>query len=122
MCAAGRHRGSDDNGVHIDGAAGLGMQRLSIIDVSGGHQPIFNEDRSCHRVNGEIWPPRRVPRVDSAGTVTRRAATPKPSCTRTRNTARSASRTCGMFAIAIWDAKRRRLFLARDRMERSPLL
>src|SRR5438105_9283751 len=56
MCDAIRHRGPDDEGVHVDGPVGLGMRRLSIIDLAGGHQPIFNEDRSAVIVfNGEIY-------------------------------------------------------------------
>jgi asparagine synthase (glutamine-hydrolysing) len=56
MCAAIEHRGPDDSGVYVDGPAALGMRRLSIIDVAGGHQPIFNEDRTCAIVqNGEIY-------------------------------------------------------------------
>src|SRR2546429_8287492 len=56
MCDAIGHRGADDEGVHVDGPVGLGMRRLSIIDLAGGHQPIFNEDRSAVIVfNGEIY-------------------------------------------------------------------
>src|SRR2546425_12994304 len=56
MCAAVRHRGPDDEGVYVEGAVGLGMRRLSIIDLAGGRQPIFNEDRSKVIVfNGEIY-------------------------------------------------------------------
>jgi asparagine synthase (glutamine-hydrolysing) len=124
MCGALHHRGPDDNGVHIDGAAGIGMQRLSIIDVAGGHQPIFNEDRSCVIVqNGEIYN-----HLDVRKELERRGH---------RYQTRSDTETIlhayeeygtkcvthlrGMFAIAIWDARRRRLFLARDRMGKKPL-
>jgi asparagine synthase (glutamine-hydrolysing) len=63
MCDAIRHRGPDDEGFFVDGAVGLGMRRLSIIDVAGGHQPIFNEDRTCTIVyNGEIYNHRDVRR------------------------------------------------------------
>src|SRR5688572_3505236 len=56
MCDAIRHRGPDDEGVHVDGRVGLGMRRLSIIDLAGGHQPVFNEDGSVAIVyNGEIY-------------------------------------------------------------------
>src|SRR5687767_11318242 len=56
MCDAIAHRGPDDEGIFADGGVGLGMRRLSIIDVAGGHQPVFNEDRSCAIVfNGEIY-------------------------------------------------------------------
>src|SRR5262245_20933287 len=51
-----RHRGPDDSGLFSDGDAGLGFRRLSIIDVAGGHQPIFNEDESVAIIlNGEIY-------------------------------------------------------------------
>src|SRR6266849_8433918 len=51
-----RHRGPDDDGFFVEGATGLGMRRLSIIDLAGGKQPIFNEDRSKVIVfNGEIY-------------------------------------------------------------------
>src|SRR5579863_5777203 len=56
MCDQIRHRGPDDEGFHIDGACAIGMRRLSIIDVSTGHQPISNEDGSVWIVfNGEIY-------------------------------------------------------------------
>src|SRR5579864_6477831 len=56
MCAQIRHRGPDDEGFHIDGGCGIGMRRLSIIDLSTGHQPISNEDGSVWVVfNGEIY-------------------------------------------------------------------
>src|SRR5439155_1501673 len=56
MCSALQHRGPDDEGLYVCGAVGLGMRRLSIIDLSGGHQPIFNEDGSKAIVfNGEIY-------------------------------------------------------------------
>src|ERR1700741_2142361 len=56
MCTAQRHRGPDDEGLYVQGAVGLGMRRLSIIDLSGGQQPIVNEDGSKVIVfNGEIY-------------------------------------------------------------------
>ncbi|MGH9790346.1 MAG: asparagine synthase (glutamine-hydrolyzing), partial [Candidatus Acidiferrales bacterium] len=56
MCRTLVHRGPDDEGVYVNGAVGLGMRRLSIIDVAGGHQPIHNEDRNVWVVlNGEIY-------------------------------------------------------------------
>src|SRR5207247_11104509 len=56
MCGAIKHRGPDDEGICLQGAAGLGMRRLSIIDLSGSRQPIFNEDGSKVIVfNGEIY-------------------------------------------------------------------
>src|SRR5690348_3670002 len=56
MCQAIVHRGPDDEGIYAQDQVGLGMRRLSIIDIAGGHQPIFNEDRSVAIVfNGEIY-------------------------------------------------------------------
>src|SRR5579862_3303822 len=56
MCDQIRHRGLDDECVHLDGSCALGMRRLSIIDLASGHQPIANEDRSVWVVfNGEIY-------------------------------------------------------------------
>ena len=56
MCQTIVHRGPDDEGIYANGCAGLGMRRLSIIDLSSGHQPIHNEDRSIWVVfNGEIY-------------------------------------------------------------------
>src|SRR3984885_7372590 len=56
MCDQIRHRGPDDEGFHVDGGCGIGMRRLSIIDLSTGHQPISNEDGSVWGVfNGEIY-------------------------------------------------------------------
>ena len=56
MCDAIRHRGPDDWGTFVEGGVGLGMRRLSIIDLAGGHQPITNEDGSVLVVfNGEIY-------------------------------------------------------------------
>ena len=56
MCRVISHRGPDDDGFYTDGAVGIGMRRLSIVDVAGGHQPISNEDGSVWVVfNGEIY-------------------------------------------------------------------
>ncbi|HEU4365705.1 MAG TPA: asparagine synthase (glutamine-hydrolyzing) [Candidatus Krumholzibacteria bacterium] len=124
MCDAIRHRGPDDDGYHVAGNAGLGMRRLSIIDVAGGHQPIFNEDRSLAIVfNGEIYN-----HLDVRAELERRGH---------RYATRADTETIlhayeeygdacvthlrGMFTIAIWDAPRQRLFLARDRLGKKPL-
>ena len=124
MCDAIRHRGPDDDGYHIAANAGLGMRRLSIIDVAGGHQPIFNEDRSLTIVfNGEIYNHAEV----------REELERRGHRYRTRSDTETilhayeeygdacVSRLRGMFAIAIWDAPRQRLFLARDRLGKKPL-
>ena len=69
MCEVIRHRGPDDEGVHVEAGVGLGMRRLSIIDLSTGHQPIHNEDRTVWIVfNGEIYNYRELRRaLEAAG-------------------------------------------------------
>ena len=69
MCDVIRHRGPDDEGVHVEPGVGLGMRRLSIIDLSTGHQPIHNEDQTIWIVfNGEIYNYRELRReLESAG-------------------------------------------------------
>jgi asparagine synthase (glutamine-hydrolysing) len=124
MCAALRHRGPDDEGVYVDRAVGLGMRRLSIIDLGGGRQPIFNEDGSKVIVfNGEIYNYRELRRslvarghaFRSAGdteTVLHLYEEQGPDCV-------NALR--GMFAYAIWDGVAETLVLARDRFGIKPL-
>ncbi len=124
MCAAIRHRGPDDNGVFVGEGAAIGMQRLSIIDVSGGHQPIFNEDRSCVIVyNGEIYNHADVRReLERRGhRYTTRSDTETILHAYEEYGTQCVMHLRGMFTIAIWDAPRRRLFLARDRMGKKPL-
>src|SRR5688500_4241383 len=69
MCDAIRHRGPDDWGVFVEGGAGLGARRLSIIDIAGGHQPIANEDGTVVVVmNGALYnSPVLRPRLEAAG-------------------------------------------------------
>jgi asparagine synthase (glutamine-hydrolysing) len=124
MCDAIRHRGPDDDGVFADRGAGLGMRRLSIIDVAGGHQPIFNEDRSCVIVyNGEIYNHREVrAELERRGHRYRTESDTETIL----HAYEEYGDACvehlrGMFGIAIWDTKRRRLFLARDRFGKKPL-
>jgi asparagine synthase (glutamine-hydrolysing) len=124
MCDAIRHRGPDDDGVFADRGAGLGMRRLSIIDVAGGQQPIFNEDRSCVIVyNGEIYNHREVrAELERRGHRYRTESDTETIL----HAYEEYGDACvehlrGMFGIAIWDIKRRRLFLARDRFGKKPL-
>jgi len=86
MGAAIVHRGPDDDGLFIDGEAAIGLRRLSIIDVDGGHQPLFNEDRSVVVCNGEIYNFREL-RTDlrERGIRSEPAVTPKSLCTCTKN-------------------------------------
>lgn len=124
MCDAIRHRGPDDAGYHVAESCGLGMRRLSIIDVAGGHQPIYNEDRSCVIVyNGEIYNHLEIrAQLERRG---HRFQTHTDSETML-HAYEEYGDACvdharGMFAFAIRDTRRRRLFLARDRMGKKPL-
>ncbi len=124
MCQSLHHRGPDDEGYYAVGGAGLGMRRLSIIDVAHGHQPIFNEDRTCVIVfNGEIYNHHDVRReLEQRG---HRYSTSSDTET-ILHAYEEYGDACvehlrGMFTIAIWDIPRRRLFLARDRLGKKPL-
>src|SRR4051812_22959207 len=124
MSATLRHRGPDSEGTFVDGSVGLAARRLAIIDLDSGDQPISNEDGTATVVqNGEIYNYRELTReLERAG---HRFAT--RSDTETLVHAYEewglgfAERLRGMFAIAIWDAPRRRLVLARDRFGIKPL-
>jgi asparagine synthase (glutamine-hydrolysing) len=118
------HRGPDGAGNHIDGNVGLGHRRLSIVDINGGHQPMSNEDGSVWiTFNGEIYNHRDLrPGLEERGHVY------ASSCdTETiihlyeERGPRAVEELRGMFAFAIWDRKRNRLLLARDRVGIKPL-
>jgi asparagine synthase (glutamine-hydrolysing) len=119
-----RHRGPDDAGLLVSGTVGLGHRRLSIVDLSGGHQPIFNEDRSVALVfNGEIYNHRDL-RVglERAGHVYRTASDSETIVHLYEERGDDVvDELRGMFAFAIWDEPRRRLLLARDRLGIKPL-
>jgi asparagine synthase (glutamine-hydrolysing) len=124
MSTAIRHRGPDDVGAYVQANVGLGMRRLSIIDVAGSHQPIFNEDRSKVIVfNGEIYNYREI----RDGLVARGHVFRTQGDTETvlhlyeERGPRCVDALRGMFALAIWDARARTLFLARDRFGIKPL-
>jgi asparagine synthase (glutamine-hydrolysing) len=124
MCDQIRHRGPDDEGFHIDGACGIGMRRLSIIDLATGHQPISNEDGSIWVVfNGEIYNYRAL--RDSLLAHGHRFATRSDTETLVHLYEQCGidgfTRLRGMFAFAIWDARQRRLTLVRDRFGKKPL-
>ncbi|MGH7680496.1 MAG: asparagine synthase (glutamine-hydrolyzing) [Candidatus Eiseniibacteriota bacterium] len=124
MTTAISHRGPDDGSIYIDGQVGLGHRRLSIIDVSGGHQPIFNDDRTKAIIyNGEIYNYQPLRRQLEKKGWTFRTQSDTEVILRAYE---EYGETCvehlrGMFALAIWDAPAKRLFLARDRVGIKPL-
>jgi len=124
MCQTIIHRGPDDEGVYAQGPAGLGMRRLSIIDLAGGRQPIHNEDRTLWAVfNGEIYNFLEL-RQELEG---------RGHCFYTHSDTEvilhlyeemgsdCVQKLRGMFAIALYDERRHLLLLARDRMGKKPL-
>jgi asparagine synthase (glutamine-hydrolysing) len=124
MTATIAHRGPDGDGMYLDGPAGLGHRRLSIIDVGGGSQPMSNEDGSIWvTFNGEIYnDPRLRPWLQSRGHVFRTDCDTESLVHLYEEHGEGFARHLnGMFALAIWDAPRRRLVLARDRMGQKPL-
>ena len=124
MTRALRHRGPDDEGFFVDGALALGMRRLSIIDLAGGHQPIGNEDGAVQLVfNGEIYNHRALRRdLEAAGHHFRTHADTEVVVHGYEvHGDRVLDRLNGMFGLALWDARARRLLLARDRLGIKPL-
>jgi len=118
------HRGPDDSGFFEAPGLGLGHRRLSIIDVAGGHQPLFNEDRSVVIVyNGEIYNYQGLAEeLTAAGHVFRTHSDTEVVVHAWEEWGeRCVERFRGMFAFAIWDTKRETLFLARDRLGIKPL-
>jgi len=124
MCAAITHRGPDGAGVYLAPGVGLGMRRLSIIDLRTGNQPIGNEDGTVQVVfNGEIYNFKDL-RRDLEGRGHRfRTATDTEAIVHLyeEHGAACVELLRGMFAFAIWDESRRRLLLARDRLGIKPL-
>ncbi|MBK5940720.1 asparagine synthase (glutamine-hydrolyzing) [Halochromatium roseum] len=118
------HRGPDDEGYFVHQGVALGMRRLSIIDLETGRQPLFNEDRSLTLVfNGEIYNYLALrQRLQRAGHRFRSAGDGEVIVhLYEEHGERCVDYLRGMFAFAIWDARRQRLFLARDRMGIKPL-
>lgn len=124
MCGAIRHRGPDDEGHFVGPRVGLGMRRLSIIDVQGGKQPIANESGDVHVVfNGEIYNhhPLRAQLEMRGHTFATRSDTETIVHLYEDHGPSFVDPLRGMFGIALWDSKRRRLVLARDRVGIKPL-
>jgi asparagine synthase (glutamine-hydrolysing) len=125
MCTSISHRGPDDDGFYFNGPAGLGMRRLSIIDVAGGHQPIHNQDRTAWIVyNGEIYNYLELrEKLEKAGhTFYTNSDTEAIIHAYDEYGADCPKHLRGMFAFAIWDERTQELFLARDRVGKKPLL
>lgn len=124
MCERIKHRGPDSEGVWMDDRAALGMRRLSIIDLKTGDQPVFNEDRSVIvMMNGELYNYLEV-----------RAGLQKKGHTFTTNSDTEilphlyeeygdamVEHLNGMFAFSLWDSRRKKLIIARDRFGEKPL-
>src|SRR3954468_5575289 len=118
------HRGPDDDGFYTSGGAGLAHRRLSIIDLAGGHQPLANEDDSVLIVfNGEIYNFEELNRryLSSGHTFRTRSDTETIVHLYEELGENCFAQLRGMFAIALWDGRRKRLVLARDRIGKKPL-
>jgi asparagine synthase (glutamine-hydrolysing) len=124
MCESLVHRGPDDEGTYVHDGIGIGMRRLSIIDVPGGHQPIFNEDRTVLAVcNGEIYNfhELREELEKSGHKFSTNSDTETIVHLYEEHGAGFVQKLRGMFAIAVYDLTRRMLLLSRDRLGIKPL-
>jgi asparagine synthase (glutamine-hydrolysing) len=124
MCQTIVHRGPDDEGIYAHGAVGLGMRRLSIIDLAGGKQPIHNEDKTVWVVfNGEIYnfPELRRELEGRGHQFYTHSDTEVIVHLYEEMGADCVKKLRGMFAIALYDMKRQSLLLARDRLGKKPL-
>ena len=118
------HRGPDDEGIYIDGNIGFGHRRLSIVDVAHGAQPMFNRDRSCAIIyNGEVYN-----HSDYRAELEAKGYEYETHCdTETilhlyeEYGAKCVEYLRGMFAFAVWDKRKKELFIARDRLGVKPL-
>src|SRR6202521_4509325 len=124
MCRVISHRGPDDDGFYTDGSVGIGMRRLSIVDVAGGHQPISNEDGTLWIVfNGEIYNhlvlrEQLIARGHRYGT---HSDTETVIHLFEEYGSDCVQHLRGMFAFAIWNRNTKTLFIARDRLGIKPL-
>ena len=124
MADAISHRGPDDDGYFVSGPVGLGFRRLSIIDLSGGHQPLSNEDGAIHIVfNGEIYNYQELRQyLIGRGHVFRTQSDTETIVHLYEELGEACvEKLRGMFAFAIWDDRSKSLFLARDRVGIKPL-
>jgi len=124
MCRTIVHRGPDDEGIYAKGSAGLGIRRLSIIDLAGGRQPIHNEDQTVWVVfNGEIYNfPELRPELEKSGhRFYTNTDTEVIVHLYEEFGADCVQKLRGMFAFAVYDERNRRLLLARDRLGKKPL-
>ncbi|MBK7597445.1 MAG: asparagine synthase (glutamine-hydrolyzing) [Acidobacteria bacterium] len=118
------HRGPDDADILIDGSVGIGHRRLSIVDLGGGRQPMFNEDHTVSIVfNGEIYNHRELrPMLAERGHIYRTSSDTETIIHLYEEFGtKGVEHLQGMFSFAIWDAPRRRLVLTRDRLGIKPL-
>src|SRR4051812_17269659 len=126
MSLALRHRGPDDDGLHVDPEAGISLaaRRLSIIDLDHGHQPLSNEDGSIWAVfNGEIYNfgKLRDELIARGHTFASHSDTEVLVHLYEEYGDELAHALDGMYAFAVWDSRKRRLLIARDRFGEKPL-
>lgn len=124
MCTRLRRRGPDDQGIYVGRGVGIGMRRLAIVDPAGGRQPIANETGTLRIVcNGEIYnSPALRTELENRGHRFRTGSDVETVLHLYEDMGSACvNRLCGMYALAIWDEPRDRLFLARDRLGIKPL-
>ena len=124
MCEVIRHRGPDDEGIHVEPGVGLGMRRLSIIDLAGGRQPIHNESSTIWVVfNGEIYNYRELrAELEALGHHFYTSSDTETIVHAYEQWGEDVFRRLrGMFGIALWDQPKRTLLLARDRAGQKPV-
>ena len=124
MCEVIRHRGPDDEGIHVEPGVGLGMRRLSIIDLAGGRQPIHNETGTIWIVfNGEIYNYRELrAELEALGHQFYTSSDTESIVHAYEQWGEDAFRRLrGMFGVALWDEPNRTLLLARDRAGQKPV-
>jgi asparagine synthase (glutamine-hydrolysing) len=124
MCRVIEHRGPDDQGTMLGDGVALGMRRLSIIDLAGGHQPMSSDDGAVTVVfNGEIYNFRELRGELEARGIRFRTESDTEAIVRSYEQfgVECVARLRGMFAFALWDARSKTLFVARDRVGKKPL-